>query len=167
MRLCSTRRGNARCASSRDRFGCCRSRALRLEPLEERTLLDSAGPRVLSHTPLEVRNDVFDHIDITFNEAIDLATFTVDDVSISGLAGPVPATGVSLVGGDTYRISFAALTVRGNYEAIVGPDITDLAGNLMDQNEDGTNGDPAIDFYKASFVYVDASVVFTSSTMIG
>jgi hypothetical protein len=33
-----------------------RNRDLRLEPLEERALLDAVGPSVLMHTPTEVRN---------------------------------------------------------------------------------------------------------------
>ena len=64
-----------------------RPRRLLLEPLEPRLLLDSVGPRILSYTPNEVRNDVFDHVDVTFNEPIDSTTFTVDDVDITGPGG--------------------------------------------------------------------------------
>jgi hypothetical protein len=65
---------------------------LLLEQLEPRLLLDAAGPRILSYTPHEVRNDVFDHIELTFDQAIDPATFTLDDVSIDGPSGAVPVS---------------------------------------------------------------------------
>ena len=137
-----------------------------MEPLEERALLDATGPHVLSHTPSEIRNDVFDHIDITFNEAIDEATFTVDDVNINSLSGEIDPTSISPVGGNTYRISFPVLTVRGNYQAVVGSDIADVAGNLMDQNQDGISGEPSVDAYQAGFVYVNAGTIFTTDFTI-
>lgn len=121
---------------------------------------------ILSHTPSEVRNDVFDHIEVSFDEAIDPVTFTVDDVAISGPSGSVPATNVGLVSDNTYRVDFPALTVRGNYEAVVGPDIADLDGNLMDQNQDATNGDADIDVYRASLGNIIASTILTSDVTI-
>ena len=131
-RLVSSRTRNAR-------------RARRLffdfEGLEVRTLLDGTGPRILSATPLDVRNAVFDHIDVTFNESIDPASFTTQDVAITGPDGSVSATGITTLAADTFRITFPALTTRGDYAATIGPDIADLSGNLMDQNQNGTNGE--------------------------
>ncbi|MBI3462840.1 MAG: hypothetical protein HY000_07235 [Planctomycetes bacterium] len=80
----SANRRSARSLSRRDHF----TRRLRFDPLEDRRLLDATGPRVLGHTPTEVRNAAFDHIDVTFSEAIDLATFTIADVRISGKRPP-------------------------------------------------------------------------------
>src|SRR5262249_15716166 len=39
----------------------------------------------------------------------------------------------------------------GKYSVKIAPRITDLAGNLLDQNRDGTLGDPAKDTYDATF----------------
>src|SRR5205823_4275291 len=112
----------------------------RLESLEDRVLLDS-GPRVLSVTPTEVRNAAFDHVDISFDKAIDPTTFTPDDVAITGPSGVVAPTGVQSLAAAQFRVTFNALTTRGSYQAAVGPNIADLSGNLMDQNQDGANGD--------------------------
>ncbi|MFV1968111.1 MAG: Ig-like domain-containing protein [Pirellulaceae bacterium] len=165
MKPSQRRHARANPRSSKRYRGACRRRRLFLETLEKRWLLDGVGPSILAFTPNEVRNDVFDHIDVTFNEAIDLATFTVDDVSINGPSGNVSASNIGLVSGNTYRIDFAPLTVRDNYEAILGPDVADLNGNLMDQNQDGTNG-AADDTYLAAFVYIDASTIFNGNLTI-
>jgi hypothetical protein len=58
--------------TNRHRF----SRKSIFEPLEPRTLLDGAGPYILSITPTEVRNGTFDHIDMAFNEAVDPTSVT-------------------------------------------------------------------------------------------
>ena len=61
---------------------------------------------------------------------------------------------------------FQPLTVRGNYQAIIGRNIADLAGNLMDQNQNGTKGETPGDRFIANFVYIVANVIFTSNTTI-
>ena len=143
-----------------------RARGLFFEPLESRLLLDAAGPRIIDITPTEVRNADFDHLDVTFNEAINSQTFTPSDVSITGLAGPIDVSSVEPLDGTNYRIHFAALTTRGTYAVTVGPEIEDLDGNLMDQNNDGSNGDPTNDVYRTSVVYVVADVIFSSNVTI-
>ncbi len=80
---------------------------------------------------------------------------------IAGPSGDVPVTGIALESGNTYRISFSTLAVRGNYDAVIGPDITDVTGNQMDQNQNGTNGE-ADDTYTASLAYIDADTIFNS-----
>ncbi len=136
----------------------------RLEWLEDRITPD-AGPRVLSHTPTQVINAAFDHIDVRFNMAIDPATFDTQDVSILGPSGAVAPTGVSAVSADTFRVAFAPLSERGTYRATIGPDIRDLSGRLMDQNGNNVAGEPA-DVYTATFVYASADVVFTTPQTI-
>src|SRR5579864_4947270 len=140
---------------------------LRLEPLESRTLL-AGGPRILSITPTQVINATFDHVDVAFNEPIDPTTFTTSDVSLTGPSGSASLAIDAVVELDsaTYRITFPALTTRGAYSATIGPDIADLAGNDMDQNQDGVNGDPVKDVFKASLLYISASMIFTSPVTI-
>ncbi len=166
MRLLFVRRGDFRKPLCRERSGGSRSRVLRLEPLEERALLDAVGPRILSISPTEIRNAAFDHVDVEFSEPIDPATFTIDDVSIVGADGPMAASTVAPVSGNMYRVSFPAFGTRGSYQATIGPNIADLDGNLMDQNQDGTKGNPTTDVYKASLLYIEADTVFTSTITI-
>ena len=53
---------------------------------------------------------VIDHVDVTFDRAIDAATFTLADVTLTDPgAGPVTLTGLSDLGGNGYRITFDAL----------------------------------------------------------
>src|SRR3954451_13261859 len=91
MKSTSLRRKRSRSQSRNTRRT---SWALQLEPLEDRTLLAS-GARITAITPTQVQNAVFDHIDVTFNTAINPTTFTTQDVVISGPSGPIISTGVS------------------------------------------------------------------------
>jgi hypothetical protein len=131
--------------------------------LEDR-VLPSSGPFVLRVTPTGVRNAVFDHVDVTFNEAIDATTFAPAQVSLRGPAGSVAVTGVSSLSPETFRITFAALT-RGTYQAAIGPNIADLAGNRMDQDQDGTGGAPD-DGFQTSLVSINANAILTSPITI-
>ena len=54
-----------------------------IETLESRTLL-SQGLMITAVTPTQVINATFDHVDVTFNEAINPTTFTTNDVSLTG-----------------------------------------------------------------------------------
>jgi len=112
---------------------------------------DAVGPRIVAHDPSGVQAAPVSHVNVTFGETIDVATFDVSDVSIDGPAGAVAATNVIHVAGDTYRVTFAAQSEPGAYTVTVGPQIADLAGNLMDQDEDGTHGEPVDDTYTATF----------------
>ena len=54
-----------------------------IETVESRTLL-SQGLMITAVTPTRVINVTFDHVDVTFNEAINPTTFTTNDVSPTG-----------------------------------------------------------------------------------
>jgi len=54
-----------------------------IETLESPTLL-SQGLMITAVTPTQVINATFDHVDVTFNEAINPTTFTTNDVSLTG-----------------------------------------------------------------------------------
>ncbi len=54
-----------------------------IETPESRTLL-SQGLMITAVTPTQVINATFDHVDVTFNEAINPTTFTTNDVSLTG-----------------------------------------------------------------------------------
>ncbi|HEV3383241.1 MAG TPA: Ig-like domain-containing protein, partial [Gemmata sp.] len=127
-------------------------RRLRLEELESRAL--PSGPSVSSVTPLTVINQTFNYIDVQFNEAINPSTLTTSNVTIQGPTGAVAPTGVTELSGSLYQVSFAPLTTRGLYNAAIGPGVADTSGNVMNQA------------YDTTLEYVNAGVVFTSSTTI-
>ena len=151
---------------SRQNKGNRHARRSMFESLESRTLLTS-GPRIVAITPTQVINATFDHVDVTFNEPIAPATFTTDDVSLTGPPdlGAISATSVTQLDPTDYRISFNALSERGTYQIAVGPNITDTSGNLMDQNLNGFNGELG-DKFASPLSYVVADTVFTSPVTI-
>jgi hypothetical protein len=109
-------------------------------------LVDIHGPRVIAQTPDDYLFEATGSVDIAFSEPIDPSSLTPDDVTLTGPEGPIAVTGISAVDGTTYRIAFDTMPAAGWYQVSVGPDVTDLAGNAMDQDQDGCNG-TAADFY--------------------
>ncbi len=108
---------------------------------------------------------------MTFSEAIDFnpdgsGSFTVDDVTISGPAGPITPAGITWLGGNQYAIGFAAQPQRGLYTVKLGPNVADIAGNLMDQDQDGTPGEAGQDVFTSTFAAIDADTIFATSTTI-
>jgi len=138
-------------------------------------MLDRIGPQAIGFSPVlpvDLALGPVDEAYVTFNEEIDLTTvgagFGPDDVTISGPGGAIAATGVASADNSEYRIAFAPQTVRGQYALTVGPQISDLAGNLMDQNGDGTGGEAQHDVFSFALTAVDpgSSVTFTTPTTI-
>ncbi len=81
---------------------------------------------------------------LTFSEAIDPATFTLDDIVLAGPSGTLSVSSVAAVGGSgntQFNITFPALTAAGTYTLTVGPKVLDVSGNPMDQNNNGVNGE--------------------------
>lgn len=119
---------------------------------------DLAGPKVLSHSPtaLAANAGPLNGIRLTFNESILESSFTAADVVLRDPQGNViAATGVTPVAGSDntqFDISFAGQELRGIYRLVVGPNVTDLAGNLMNQNANAVNGEAA-DSYAGTVSY--------------
>ncbi len=136
--------------------------------------LDVTGLRITASTPdtpFNLRTDLLDSITITFSEEIDFdpaggGSFAVEDSSITGPESDIAPVGIVSQGGNEYAITFTAETERGKYAVSVGPDIADLAGNLMDQDEDGLLGEAEEDVFILSFHAFDADAVFTAPTTI-
>jgi serine protease len=107
---------------------------------------------------------------VTFSEAINASTFTATDVRFTGPTGAVIAvTSVAPVAGSTtsFTISFSAQTAPGTYTMAVGPNIADLAGNLMDQNNDGLKGQANDTFTGTrAFAAPPTLTTFTNSTQV-
>ncbi len=104
--------------------------------------IDSTPPGATGRWPGARTNAAADYLAITFNGPVDPATFTDADVDIVSGSGAT-AVSVTHLTGSTYRIGLSALLGDGTHTVTVGPDIADLAGNLMDQDGDGTGGTPA------------------------
>ena len=80
---------------------------------------------------------------VTFDKAINASTFTTADITgFTGPNGSIVPTGVSAVTTTQFDITFATQTTPGSYAITFGPDIRDTAGNPMNQNGDGANGQP-------------------------
>ncbi len=60
-----------------------------------------------------------------------LSTFDAADVRLFGPQGEILGVAVSHVGGNTYELTFATQTAGGDYYFEIGPQISDVAGNVM------------------------------------
>ncbi len=116
---------------------------------------DTFGARLVAVGSFDRYSDPVSSLRLIFNESIDAATFTVEDlVGLSGPAGPFAVTGVTEVAGSNgteFEVAFVTQTELGEYTLLVGPDILDSAGNPMDQDGDGVNGEPVEDRAAAVF----------------
>jgi hypothetical protein len=107
-------------------------------------LANVGGPRITNMVPTITVNPPISSVDVTFDIPIKTTSFGVEDVVITSPVGPVAATSITLVSGNTYRINFAPQTATGNYTVQVGPSVNENAENFigMDQNSDGFGGNP-------------------------
>ena len=118
--------------------------------------VDVFGPRVTAQSPAGEVAGAGLVLQVTFNEAIDPATFTAGDVTVTGPAGnavALAATNPIVDSGDhqTFTINFAsAQSLAGTYTFTVGPDVRDAAGNWMNQNDNAVNGESG-DAYSGTF----------------
>ena len=113
---------------------------------------DVSGPRVTSAAPEGTVSGTADRFTVTFNEAIQDGSFTLSDVvELEGPSGSLTPTAVNQLTAAQYEVVFAEQSAPGLYRLVIGPDILDLAGNPMDQNDDGTSGDDPLDQFEATF----------------
>jgi serine protease len=108
---------------------------------------------------------------VTFSEAINASTFTAADVNFRAPNGTTIAiTGVTPVAGSTtqFTVTFATQTAPGTYTMVIGPNIADLSGNLMDQNKNGIRGEAIADQFTAtrSIAAPPVTTTFTNSTAL-
>ena len=113
---------------------------------------DRVGPHVVAVSPASPVNDLatsLSSVTVTFNEAI--GSFPMNQITITGPNGqvvtPLTVTDVSVPPPglanphNVWKITFAPQTADGIYTFSVGPNVTDLVGNPMDQNGNGVNGE--------------------------
>ena len=70
----------------------------------------------------------------------------------TGSVGSLTVTGLSDV---TYEVAFTMLCDAGQYQLLVGPEIMDLAGNLLDQDKDGTEAENRRPIVGTSFTVLE------------
>ena len=131
------------------------------DPAVYQFTIDYTGPRIVLHSPSGLVPEPVNEVHVTFNEPINDESFTTDDVKVTAdaLFLYIPVTGIHPAGYDTYRIAFDGPGLPVDYQVLVGPHVEDLAGNEMNQDADGVNGEMPDDIYDAGFVVVDAAQV--------
>jgi len=92
---------------------------------------------------------------IKFNESIQPSTFTTADITLTDPSGAAIAvssiTAVPNTNNTEFTFTISTRTTAGIYTLKVGPNILDLAGNQMNQDNDGLNGEIIQDQYVGSF----------------
>lgn len=80
-------------------------------------------------------------VDFYFTEALSPPSVSADDAEITGPDGPITVSDAFAISPTAVRVVFPAQTKLGSYSLHLGPNIADAAGNLMNQNQNGTNGE--------------------------
>jgi hypothetical protein len=125
------------------------------------------GPRVVSAERSHL-NDTLDAIYVTFNEPIDTSSFTAADVYFG--SPPNVPTNVSVAPridgeGREFIITYTKPTTFDVQSVAIGPFITDLFGNWMNQDGDNVNGESEDRFVKSFLSSVDTASTMTGSTL--
>ena len=114
---------------------------------------DVNGPSVTATDPSGSVKGPIDGITVTFSEPIDANSFTLDDVlSLQGPSGAITPTAINQVAPGDFEILFDPQNTDGTYSLVIGADVTDIAGNPLDQDGDGVSGEAVDDQFAMSFV---------------
>jgi hypothetical protein len=123
---------------------------------------DLTGPYVLATNPSGAAVGPIDRIEIAFSEPIPDGSFTLEDVlSVEGPGGPITPTAVNRLTGNTFEVRFAAQNVAGTYRLLLGPGMSDVAGNPLDQDRDGVNGEAIDDRFEMT-ISLEAGPVYVA-----
>jgi methionine-rich copper-binding protein CopC len=128
------------------------------------------GPRITSPTSTINSSGPTFSVRVTFNEAMDVSTFTRDKIaSFTGPNGASPlVTAIAPVGTNPlnttqFDIMFAPQQATGIYTMVIGPDIRDLFGNEMDQDNNLVPGEVPQDQFTLRFTVPGPRITSTSS----
>ena len=103
--------------------------------------IDKQGPRILFHSIFGKQNKAVEFFDLTFNETIMSSSFTKDNIEINGPESFVPVQNIIRQAADVYRVFINPQLSDGVYIVNINSQITDLAGNQLDQNQNGICGE--------------------------
>lgn len=127
--------------------------AIRLEP----EAAVGTGPRVEYVRPTNPSLVApMTEVDVKFDKGVDPTTFSIADIITFTRPDGVAITPLSVTEGPgndrmLYRVTFAPQTANGVYTIVIGPTLTDFAGNLMNQTPDGVNGQIPSDRFTGRF----------------
>ena len=130
---------------------------------------DLYGPKVTGLAPVTVPADAgpLSQIVLTFDEPVDPASFTGQDVSAADPQGhavePVTVSPVPGSGDTQFALTFPGQDVRGTYHFSVKSSVADAAGNLMNADGDYINGEED-DGYDATLVFAPAPKLAEATT---
>ncbi len=119
------------------------------------------GPRVTGPATLD-NPTVPSSITFTFSEALQPASFDLyEDFKLrdgqgTDLFGLL--TGHSFPTANSIQVNFLPIVFAGQFSAEIGPDVLDVTGNAMDQDQDGTYGENPADRYTFQFTVGQAIV---------
>ena len=99
--------------------------------------------RVSLSTPLGGNFTPVDHVDFTFSQDVNAATFTTADVTFKGPSGTITPTDVVPLASNQIRVTFPQQLKSGTYTMAIGPNISSTGGGLMNQNNNATAGEAA------------------------
>jgi subtilisin family serine protease/subtilisin-like proprotein convertase family protein len=123
---------------------------------------DIAGPQVIASSPANTVSGTISSVRLTFNEAVDTSTFSAADIAaFTGPSGSISVSTVGVVAGSNGRefdVTFAPQSAFGSYTLLVGPNVSDSVGNLMNQDGDSINGESTQDQYLATFTITSRSI---------
>lgn len=101
-----------------------------------------SGPAVVNVTPSGIVTARPTAIDVQFDLPIEPTSFGPDDVVLTHGSDQLSVGQPTNMGGNLWRVPLPALADTGEYTLTIGPEITDQAGNQMDQDKDKNNGEP-------------------------
>ncbi|MCG7883384.1 MAG: fibronectin type III domain-containing protein [Candidatus Thiodiazotropha taylori] len=111
--------------------------------------------RVFEMVPIVQDGFLVETIILNFWRQLDLTTFTLDDIRLTGPDGALTLTTLEEgYGGDSvvYEVGFVPPLSSGvSYTLEVGPDIFSIDGAGMDQDQDGITGETPDDIFIATF----------------
>jgi len=118
---------------------------------------DITGAKVSSSSATGLDAGSITGFRIKFNESIQPSTFTTADITLTDPSGAlITVTSITAVPNTnnsefTFTFFGGARTTAGIYTLKVGPNILDLSGNQMNQDNDGMNGEITQDQYVGSY----------------
>jgi hypothetical protein len=136
--------------------------AIRLgDQVPEHNIVFQKGPKVDALLNPNPDGGPSDRLWVDFNTAVEPTSFDPSDVELRDTNGnPIPVTQINLISvapgpgqpnpRTRYEIVFPTQTVQGFYSLIIHPRLSDIAGNLMNQDQDNTNGEPVEDRFVAT-----------------
>ncbi|MEK8049722.1 CARDB domain-containing protein [Ideonella sp. DXS22W] len=128
--------------------------------------IDLTGPGVLGATAGTMRAPL-QSVQFWLSENLDMATVGVDDIAAftgpqgEDLRGQIQSVSVE---GGVVTVNLARQTAVGAYSITLGGQLRDLAGNLLDQDQDGTGGEAGDDSFTTTIVLTQVDLAIDSVT---